>query len=89
MTILNITNITNDPVGMITNSYRDAFESVSKDYNIRSINNSEVDEFIQCEIDNLIKTVENAKTIDGLSIVDNYLVNYDYYATVRDFLINY
>lgn len=87
MSILNITNLTDNPRQWIYdrfNAYRDEVET---DLGI-TINEDELNDFIEGEIDLLIETMEEAQGRDLLGIIDNYLVNQDYYAILKEYFEN-
>jgi ABC-type phosphate/phosphonate transport system substrate-binding protein len=87
MSILNITNLTDNPEKWIEEKYIDAFEEVEKELNI-SIDDTERHDFIATQIDYLEETMEESLGKDLLGIIDNYLVNLDYYSEVKEYIQN-
>jgi hypothetical protein len=87
MSILNITNLTDNPEKWIEEKYIDAFEEVEKELNI-SIEDTEKHDFIATQIDYLEENMEESQGKDLLSIIDNYLVNLDYYSEVKEYIQN-
>jgi len=87
MSILNITNLTDNPEKWIEEKYLDAFEEVEKEFNI-SISQSGKDNFIDSQIESLEEFMEESKGSELLGIIDNYLVNLDYYSEVKEYYIN-
>jgi hypothetical protein len=83
MSILNITNLTDNPKQWIEDKYKDAFEEVEKELNI-SIDDEEKRNFIETQIDFLEEQAEETLGKDLLSLIDNYLVNLDYYSVVKE-----
>lgn len=83
MSILNITNITDDPKGLIYENYFNAFIEYEKDKNIK-IDHTEKYDFIANQIEQLAEFMENSLGKDLLNIIDNYLVNLDYYLEVKN-----
>ncbi len=87
MSILHITNLTDNPEGWILDKYENAFNEVEKELNV-SIDSDERDEFIESQIDSLVEFMEDSKGSELLVIIDNYLVNLDYYAEVKEWYEN-
>lgn len=88
MSILNITNLTDNPLGWIKDKYMDAFEEVEKELNI-SIDETRKMDFIENQIDFLEEQAENTLGKDLLLLlIDNYLVNLDYYSIVKEWFQN-
>jgi hypothetical protein len=83
MSLLDITNLTDNPTKWIEDKYLDAFEEVEKELN-KSITNENKRDFILNQIEYLEETMEEAKGNELLGIIDNYLVNLDYYSVVRE-----
>jgi hypothetical protein len=83
MSILNITNLTDCPEQWIDNKYRNAFEEVEKELDI-TITDEEKRNFITTQIDWLEEQAEKTLGKDLLSLIDNYLVNLDYYSEVKE-----
>lgn len=86
MSILHITNLTDNPVSWITDKYLDAFQEIEKDFNI-SISDDNKNDFIESQIDQLEDYMNESKGSELLSIVDNYLVNEDYYSNIKDYFV--
>lgn len=82
MSILNITNLTDNPKQWIRDKYMNAFEELEKELGIERIEFKET--FIEEQIENLEEQMEEAQGKDLLGIIDNYLVNLDYYAEVKE-----
>jgi len=87
MSILNITNLTDNPEAWITEKYIDAFEEVEKELKL-SINDNEKYDFIDNQIDYLEEEMQNAIGSELLGIIDNYLVNLDYYSVVKEYCLD-
>lgn len=83
MSILNITNLTDNPRKWIEDKFNSAFEEVEKEFDT-TIDESKKYEFIDGEIENLIERAEETKGKDLFGLIDNYLVNLDYYAVVKE-----
>lgn len=83
MSILNVTNLTDTPKDWIYNSFMSAFEQLEKELTI-SINYNEKCEFIDDQISELENQMENARGHELLGIIDNYLVNNDYYTVAKE-----
>lgn len=84
MSILNITNLTNTPERDIRANYLAAFEQ----HGNKSPSIDIQEEYIESQIEWLTEEAENTLGKDLLSLVDNFLVNRDYYDDVREFLLN-
>jgi len=87
MSILNITNLTDNPVEWITNKYKYAFEEYENEKGM-VINEDEKYNYIASQIDYLEEQMEEAKGSELLGIIDNYLVNLDYYSEVKEWYQN-
>lgn len=87
MSILNVTNLTDNPERWIEDKYRDAFEELEKELDI-SIDETEKSDFIDSQIESLEEYMEESKGSDLLGIIDNYLVNLDYYSEVKEWYQN-
>ncbi len=87
MSILNVTNLTDNPEDWIINSYMNAFEELEKELDI-SIDESEKRDFIDGQIDSLEEQAEETLGRDLLGLIDNYLVNLDYYSEVKEWYQN-
>ncbi len=87
MSILNITNLTDTPETWITDKFMDAFEEVEKELNI-TIEYQDKNDFIENEIDRLVEFMEESKGSELLGIIDNYLVNLNYYSEVKEWYQN-
>ncbi|MES2408761.1 MAG: hypothetical protein V4509_00490 [Patescibacteria group bacterium] len=87
MSILNITNLTENPESWILDNYESAFEIFEKELDI-TIDADEKRDFINDQIDNLKDQAEETLGKDLLSLVDNYLVNFDYYYEVKEWYNN-
>jgi len=87
MSILNVTNLTDNPKKWINDKYIDAFEEIEKEFNI-TITDEEKFNFIDNQIDFLEEQAEETLGKDLLSLVDNYLVNNDYYTEIKESFIN-
>ena len=83
MSILNITNLTDNPKGWILDKFEAAFEELEKELGI-TIDADEKKDFINIQIDYLEEQMEESLGKDLLGIIDNYLVNLDYYAEVKE-----
>lgn len=83
MSILKITNLTDNPEGWILDKYEDAFEELEKELNV-SIDPKEKRDFINNQIDNLEDYMNESQGKKLLGIIDNYLVNLDYYSEVKE-----
>ena len=87
MSILNITNLTDNPEKWITDKYDNAFQELEEELGI-SINHTEKYAFIDSQIKQLEEQADNTLGKDLLELVDNYLVNLDYYAKVKQWYEN-
>ncbi len=89
MSILNITNLTDNPKKWITDKYLDAFEEVEKEKGIQGLlSENDKRDFIVTQIDYLEEQMEESLGKDLLGIIDNYLVNLDYYSEVKEWINN-
>lgn len=87
MSILNITNLTDNPKNWIRDKFLNAFEELEEELSI-SISDEEKENFIDTQIDYLEERMENSLGSELLGIIDNYLVNLDYYAEVKEWYQN-
>ena len=87
MSILNITNLTDNPEGWILDKFEDAFEELEKELDI-TIDETEKRDFIDSQIESLEEQADETKGKDLLGLIDNYLVNLDYYAEVKEWYEN-
>ncbi len=87
MSILNITNLTDDPKGMIRDKFNGAFEELEAELAIK-IDETEKYEFIDQQIEDLEERAEETMGKDLLGLIDNYLVNLDYYSEVKEWYEN-
>lgn len=83
MSILNITNLTDNPEDWIGTRYKNAFEELESELEI-SIDETEKQDFIDSQIESLEDYMNESKGSELLGIIDNYLVNSDYYAEVKE-----
>ena len=83
MSILNITNLTDNPKKWIEDRYKNAFEELEGELDI-TIEETKKDDFINSEIGFLEETADETLGKDLLDLIDNYLVNLDYYAEVKE-----
>ena len=87
MSILNITNLTDTPERWIEDKYDDAFNEVERELGI--VCNDEVrTAYVNSQIDQLEDFMNDSKGSELLSIIDNFLVNNDYYADVKEIYNN-
>lgn len=84
MSILNITNITNNPEDWIKRKFNNAREEL-KDEQVE-ISDENFTNFVEAEIDNLVNYMEESKGSQLLLIIDNYLINSDFYKILKDFI---
>lgn len=85
--ILNITNITDEPLELIRQKTKDAI----LDYQEETGTTVDMKDQTMCHeyIDDLIEDFEeNGKVKDALEFVDNLIVNFDYHACVKGLLDN-
>lgn len=87
MSILNITNLTDNPEGMILDKYEEAFEELERELGIK-IDENEKRDFIDSQIEALEDQANETKGSDLLGLIDNYLVNLDYYSEVKEWYQN-
>lgn len=87
MGILDITNLTDNPRKVIEDKYLDAFEELEKEIG-KLITTGEKYDFIDSQIEHLEEDMEVAQGKDLLGIIDNYLVNLDYYSVVKEWYQN-
>ena len=87
MSILNITNLTDNPEGWILDKFENAFEELEKELDI-TIDENEKRDFIDSQIENLEEQADETKGKDLLGLIDNYLVNLDYYSEVKEWYQN-
>lgn len=64
-----------------------AFEEVEKELNVH-INNQSKEDFIESQIESLEEEAEETKGKDLLGLIDNYLVNLDYYSEAKEWYQN-
>jgi len=87
MSIINVTNLTNNPKEWISNKYKNAFEELERESNM-SISESEKYDFIDNQIGMLEEQAEETLGKDLLGLIDNYLVNFDYFSEVKEWYQN-
>lgn len=90
MSILNITNLVDNPEATIKYKYKDAFEELTKELGI-SVDSKierEFNDFVRGQIEALEEYMEESKGSELLGIIDNYLVNLDYYSEVKEWYEN-
>lgn len=87
MSILHITNLTDNPEGWIRDKFEDAFNEVEKELNV-SIDYDERKEFVDSQIEGLEELAGETIGKDLLGLIDNYLVNLDYYSEVKEWYEN-
>lgn len=87
MSILNITNLTDNPKGWIEEKFDNAFEELESELDI-SISYEEQSDFIASQIERIEELAEETLGKDLLGLIDNYLVNFDYYAEVKEWYEN-
>lgn len=78
MSILNITNITNEPKEFIRQKFYDAFSELKREDESFRPSEKEENDFIENKIDALEELAEETLGKDLLSLVDNYLINNNY-----------
>lgn len=83
MSILNITNLTDNPERMISEKFMDAFGELESELGI-TIDASEKREFIESQIESLEERANETVGSELLNLIDNYLVNLDYYSEVKE-----
>ena len=86
--LLIITNLTNNPVDWIQNKYIDAFEEILGERGVK-IPTDVQDEYIDNQIQYLEEQAEQTIGRDLMSLIDNFLVNNDYYSDVLNFINDY
>jgi spore coat polysaccharide biosynthesis protein SpsF (cytidylyltransferase family) len=87
MSILNITNLTNNPKKWIKEKFLDAFNEYERESDI-TIDENEKLSFIEAQIESLEERADETLGKDLLSLIDNYLVNLDYYSEVKEWYNN-
>lgn len=87
MSLLNITNLTDNPEKWIKDKFLYAFEEYEKEMKI-IISDENKANFIDTQIDYLEERMEEAQGKELLGIIDNYLVNGDYYSEVKEWYAN-
>lgn len=87
MSLLNITNLTDNPEKWIEDKFMDAFEEYEKEFSV-VISDEEKRNYIDTQIDYLEELMEEALGKELLGIIDNYLVNLDYYYEVKEYYQN-
>ncbi len=83
MSILKITNLTDTPEKCIYDKYMNAFEWLESEFNV-TIDEAKKKNFIDGRIDSLEEQAEETKGSDLLSLIDNYIVNNDYYTEIEE-----
>lgn len=87
MSILNITNLTDNPQGMLNDKINDAIHEYEKE--TKKTFSDNLKQSIYDYFDEMIEMFEeDGKVSEALGFVDNLLVNHDYYATVKDIVDN-
>ena len=88
MSILNITNLRDDPYKWLKDNIEGAIEEYEME--TKKTFSNELKQFIHDSYDNLIEEFEETPNTyyEMLSFVDNLLVNEDYYATVKEIVDN-
>lgn len=87
MSILKVTNLTDNPEKWIKDKFIDAFEELEKELGV-TIDMSDKIDYIDSEIEFLEEQMDEAPGKDLLGIIDNYLVNLDYYSNVKEWYQN-
>ncbi len=87
MSILNITNLTENPQGWILDKFESAFEELETELGIK-IDEDEKRDFIDGQIESLEEQADNTLGKDLLGLIDNYLVNLDYYSEIKEWYEN-
>ena len=87
MSILNITNLTDNPKGWISDKFESAFEEYQKEFNV-VISDEEKRNYIDTQIDFLEEQADETMGKDLLGLIDNYLINLDYYSEVKEWYQN-
>lgn len=87
MSLLNITNLTDTPETWIEDKFDSAFNEVERELNI-TVSDEDRTNFVKSQIDFLEEQMEEAPGRELLGIIDNYLVNLDYYAEVKEWYEN-
>lgn len=87
MSLLNITNLTYTPERWIEDKYDNAFNEVEREFNI-TVSDEDRKNYVDTQIDYLEEFMKNSLGSELLSIIDNYLVNEDYYANVKEYFVN-
>ncbi len=87
MSILNITNLTDNPEDFIESKFFNAFIELEKELGI-TISLSEQIDYINSQIELLEEQADETLGKDLLGLIDNYLVNLDYYAEVKEWYDN-
>jgi DNA-directed RNA polymerase specialized sigma subunit len=85
MSILHITNLTKNPERDIAQNYESARTWLQSENNLK-ITDTELNDFVDSEINNLEDIMNESKGSELLSIIDNYLVNHDYVDTLKNFI---
>ncbi len=88
MSILNITNLTDNPKKWIQDKYLDAFEELERELLNVFIDLGEKFDYIDEQIDLLEEQADETLGKDLIGLIDNYLVNLDYYAEVKEWYQN-
>jgi len=87
MSILNITNLTDNPEDWILDKYKGAFEELERELGV-AIDETEKRDFINSQIECLEEQAEETLGKDLLGLIDNYLVNLDYYSEAKEWYEN-
>lgn len=87
MSILNITNLTDKPEVWIADKYGSAFEELEDELKI-TIPEPEQRDFINSQIESLKEQADETLGKGLLGLIDNYLVNLDYYSEVKEWYEN-
>lgn len=88
MSLLNITNLTKTPREDIVSNYIEALEYYKKENPNTKINDKDFNNYIEMQIDTIEDYMNESKGSELLAIIDNFLVNNDYYADVKEFIEN-
>lgn len=87
MSILNITNLTDTPEDWIRSKFIDAFDELEKETGVL-IDETEKRDYIDNQIEYLEDQADETLGKDLLGLIDNYLVNLDYYYEVKEWYQN-
>jgi hypothetical protein len=83
--LLNVTILTDEPESWIYREFLNAFEGLEKDDGI-AIGEADKRDFIDNQIDSLEELLKQSQGSELRWIVDNYLVNFDYYEAVKEWI---